>query len=233
MTAGRVGFFERPLGLVLDGLFLYVDAANTNSYPGTGTTWFDISGNNRNGTLTNGPVYSTSNGGIFTFDGINDFVSFNFPFTQSSSAFSYTVTAGARLATTSAARRQLWSSDSGFFDWSFGAGDNTKYMIFTGTTVALGSNQDTDWHIFTAQWSSAFGTRLYLDNVIDINTPQISYESNISPVTHIGSNPASGPPGPFSEYWEGDVAFVLVYNRALSVTENTQNFNYLRSRIGV
>ena len=43
--------------IVTDGLVLSVDAANKKSYPGSGTTWYDLSGNAINGTLTNGPTF--------------------------------------------------------------------------------------------------------------------------------------------------------------------------------
>ena len=56
------------------GLVLRLDAANPYSYPTTGTTWFDISGNNYDGTLTNGPTFDSNNGGTFNFDGVNDYV---------------------------------------------------------------------------------------------------------------------------------------------------------------
>jgi hypothetical protein len=55
-------------------LELYLDAGNASSYPGSGTTWTDLSGNGRNGTLTNGPTYSSADGGSIVFDGTNDFV---------------------------------------------------------------------------------------------------------------------------------------------------------------
>ena len=54
------------------GLIFYLDAANTRSYPGSGTTWTDLSGNGNTGTLTNGPTYSSANGGQIVFDGSND-----------------------------------------------------------------------------------------------------------------------------------------------------------------
>lgn len=63
--------------IVTDGLVLYLDAANTKSYPGSGTTWFDISGNNRNFTLTNSPTFSTLGGGSFRFDGTDDYATLN------------------------------------------------------------------------------------------------------------------------------------------------------------
>ena len=58
--------------LVTDNLILYLDAANTNSYSNSGTTWNDLSGNGYDATLTNGPTYNSDNGGYFIFDGTND-----------------------------------------------------------------------------------------------------------------------------------------------------------------
>lgn len=60
--------------IVTSGLSLLWDASNPTSYPGTGTTWYDISGNNKNGTLTNGAVYNSNNGQRIVFDGANDAV---------------------------------------------------------------------------------------------------------------------------------------------------------------
>ena len=57
-----------------DGLVLCLDAADRNSYPGTGTTWTDLSGNGNNGTLTNGPTFSSSNRGGISVDGTNDYI---------------------------------------------------------------------------------------------------------------------------------------------------------------
>jgi len=59
--------------IVTDGLVLCLDAGNTKSYPGSGTTWTDLSGNGNNGTLVNGVGYSGSNGGSLSFDGVNDY----------------------------------------------------------------------------------------------------------------------------------------------------------------
>ena len=63
--------------IVTDGLVMYLDAANPKSYPGTGTTWTDISRNNNNGTLTNGPTFSSANLGSIVFDGSNDAIQLN------------------------------------------------------------------------------------------------------------------------------------------------------------
>ena len=59
--------------IVTDGLVLCLDAANSKSYPGTGTAWNDLSGNGNNGTLINGVGYNSNNGVSLVFDGVNDY----------------------------------------------------------------------------------------------------------------------------------------------------------------
>ena len=63
--------FNGP-NIVTSGLVLSLDAANTKSYPGSGTTWFDISGNNNHFTLFNSPTYNSL--GYFELDGTNDYI---------------------------------------------------------------------------------------------------------------------------------------------------------------
>lgn len=63
--------------IVTDGLVLCLDAGNSKSYPGTGTAWYDLSRNGNNGTLTNGPTFSNTNGGIMSFDGVDDYMQAN------------------------------------------------------------------------------------------------------------------------------------------------------------
>lgn len=63
--------------IITDGLVLYIDAANTKSYPGSGTVWSDLSGNDNNGTLVNGPTFDSGNNGSIVFDGADDYADFN------------------------------------------------------------------------------------------------------------------------------------------------------------
>ena len=55
-----------------DTLVLHLDASNSSSYPGSGSTWTDLSGQGNHVTLT-GTTYSSSNGGYLIFDGNNDY----------------------------------------------------------------------------------------------------------------------------------------------------------------
>lgn len=68
-------FFGQQHGIITDGLKLWLDASNPLSYPGSGTTWFDLSGNSNNGTMVNGVAYNSANGGVMSFDGVDDYVS--------------------------------------------------------------------------------------------------------------------------------------------------------------
>jgi hypothetical protein len=68
-----MGFYRGP-HVVTDGLVLWLDAANPRSYPGSGTVWNDMSGNNNTGTLTNGPTFSSASLGSIVFDGTNDWI---------------------------------------------------------------------------------------------------------------------------------------------------------------
>lgn len=64
----------KSTGIVTTNLVMNLDAGNTASYPGTGTTWTDLTGRGNNGTLTNGPTFDSGNGGSISFDATNDFV---------------------------------------------------------------------------------------------------------------------------------------------------------------
>ena len=59
--------------IIEDGLVLHLDAADRNSYPLSGDTWYDLSGNDNHVTLYNSPTYSSLNGGTLSFDGTNDY----------------------------------------------------------------------------------------------------------------------------------------------------------------
>jgi hypothetical protein len=67
--------FHRGPNIITDGLVMYLDAANPKSYPGSGTTWGDLSGNGNNATLVNGPTFDSENSGSILFDRVNDFAS--------------------------------------------------------------------------------------------------------------------------------------------------------------
>ena len=92
-----MAIFKNTPPIVTNGLVLSLDAANSKSYVSGSTVWRDMSGNGTNGTLTNGPTFSSANGGIIIFDGVNDYIDNTVNLTQinniaNSSSFTFSST---------------------------------------------------------------------------------------------------------------------------------------------
>jgi hypothetical protein len=215
--------FETPAGPVTNGLVLYWDAGNLDSYPGTGTTIYDLSGNGNNGTLVNGVGYNQTNGGVLTFDGVDDYViSYNPNLSNTTS----TVMGAARYSGGTRGR-MINSTD---VNWLIGHWTNSTenyYALGWVSPVQYGAN-DTNWRIY-----AALGDQ-----------PGDSYSSYVNNTLSYGpnSNGSSGPDGisigaqtysGTSEFSTGQFSFVLVYNRILTAAEMTQNYNYFKGRFGL
>ena len=163
-TGNAIIDMSKSYDIIKDGLIVHLEAGNKSSYPGTGNIRYSLVGNVYGQLINNVGFVDNYKGSYFTLNGSNQYISLNnFSFTQSSSANQYTIIISAKLNSTSSSRRQLISPDSAGFDWGIGAGDGTKFSIFNGNNIEVGRNQDTNWHIFSGQWSSA-GTKLYIDN---------------------------------------------------------------------
>jgi hypothetical protein len=218
--------------IITNGLVLALDAGNIKSYPGSGTTWTDLSGNGNNGTLTNGLTYSSSNGGSIVFDGVNDFVQI------------------AGSIVTSQATFIVWikrNEDQNFFSGIiFSRGTSVSGMNFYSTSNRIGytwnDNINTyDWDsglivpnltwcmcAISVSGSSATGY-LCQSSGITSSTNNVSHTSTTLNDIKIGYDDA----GAELRYIKGDVAQVSVYNRALTAAEISQNFNATRSRFGL
>jgi hypothetical protein len=220
-------------GFVKDGLVLALDAGRTLSYPGSGTTWTDLSGNGNTGTLTNGPTYSSANGGSLVFDGTNDYVNS----TSISSQFTSDITVEAWIYLSSypgdwvriigtggnGGNRTfgLWyhGPSSGGILWQrYGAGDPS---IFPGSpTLSIGT-----WHHIVATTSGS-------SHVLYLNASSIGTATAAGPWAASGANITIGFAG-FHTYHNGRMSNLRLYNRALTAAEIQQNFNATRSRYSI
>lgn len=224
--------------LIENGLVGFWDAGNTRSYPGSGTTWTDLGGRNNTGTLTNGPTFSSSNGGYIAFDGTNDYVDCG---SNYSGLFSSGFTWGAwiQIPTGAAFRRILTINTT----------DNTNYQNFLQTsttrTVQAGFsfttpgpvslykegttalNVDT-WYYVTATMSSS--VNIYVNGVNDSGTTSGTPSlSNSYGRLEIGRLIQSS----VAYYGQSFISNAHLYNRELSQSEISQNFNALRGRFGI
>lgn len=222
--------------IVTEGLVLCLDAGNTKSYNAgiSTTTWNNLSGRGNNGTLVNGPTYSSANNGTIVFDGTNDYAQLTSKFNFGTSDF--TISCWANFATVSGDTnyRTILSSyaSGGATDYIFGlytTGVPKLQMYISGvnvtgnTTLTIGI-----WYNLVATRVSGV-VSLYINGVVD-NTPT-SASGNLveNAIPRIGMVPSASQTG----YFNGNLSNFSVYNRALSATEVSQNFNALRGRYGI
>jgi hypothetical protein len=217
--------------IVKTGLVLYLDAASTNSYPGTGTGWYDLTGNLRNGTLTNGPTYSSNNGGYISFDGTDDYVTSLGTAIVPAGATSYTV------STWVYRNRNNVGYEEVLAQWTNANSGNSFFFGFNGSNVR-----------FTDNWSNVSvtgaGTTGVWMNLVGVNlggSNAYIYLNGTLSATLGGALGYTGT-GPFligrqgslnSEYFGGRISSVMVYNRALSSTEILQNYNIQKNKFGL
>ena len=217
--------------IVENGLVLYLDAANRRSYSGSGTTWVNIIDGTNNGTLTNGPTFDGVNGGSIVFDGANDFVDF----TDSG----LLPTAGLTVSTwykTSVADKWLVdkaaaSYVNGYSISSTGAGGIVFQVnaIGVGPSAGFISANAGNWINIIGTWTPSTSLILYSQGTqLAINTTSIPASINNPSANLRVAGRANN-----TDYWNGSVAQVSIYNRALSANEVLQNFNATRSRFNV
>jgi hypothetical protein len=210
--------FETPAGPVTNGLVLYWDAGNLDSYPGTGTTIYDLSGNGNNGTLVNGVGYNQTNGGVLTFDGVDDLV---YSSTPNLATTNNTVMGAARYTGGPGGR----IINSYVNNWLMGHwGTTTENYYAEGWVTTPGSGvSDGNWRIY-----SALG---------DVSGDSYSLYVNNSLTAGPNNGGSAGPNGiqinSIGEPSAGQFSFVLVYNRILTAAEMTQNYNYFKGRFGL
>jgi hypothetical protein len=236
-------------GIVTNGLVLDLDAAKVASYPGTGTSWYDISGNNNNGTLTNGPTFSgIGKQASIVFDGVDDYVG------GTGIDAASTALGGSRGVTISMwVKRTILSSGTPrtFFGFSNTSLSHKLLLSFTTdnliqvfgrsatetgqsviTTTSFTSTSD--WYNVTGVWIYGTNTILcYVNSILQPTTGTVTFSQSTlqagtsANLNRIGSELAS------STLFPGNIASTQIYNRALSADEVSQNFNALRGRYGI
>ena len=249
--------FYRGPNVVTNGLVLSLDAGNTKSYTSGSTTWYDKSGNGLNGTLTNGPTFSSANNGSIVFDGINDYVNisssgYNLGVNFSLQVWTRITRFGGGPFNGSENRASLisnsypYSANQGFLLMATSQGDAPSFIPTPGKEtffLSIGNDQYSvaavsgsltpfinNWVQLSAVINNTNPIRLYVNGV----QPTYAYQQN-------GPASLSYSAGPFSigvrnnnlEFLQGSIANTLIYNRALSNSEVQQNYNAQKSRFNL
>jgi hypothetical protein len=221
--------------IVTDGLVLYLDAANIRSYVSGSTTWNDLSRSGNNGTLTNGPTFNSGSLGSIVFDGTNDYVYLgnnldqNGPLTILSWINTTTVSAGARSIISNC--NAGGNAQDYILEINRTAG---KVGIIWGDTSIRTSTQS----LIINQWYQVGFTRLGTTSnwiaTIYINGVSDSFTSTVINPNAANVGTSIGRVGDFNgQYFSGNVANAMIYNRALSATEILQNYNATKTRFGL
>ncbi len=222
--------------IVDSGLVLHLDAGNVNSYPGSGTTWTDLVNRSRTGTLTNGPTYSNSGGGVVVFDGSNDYVTipnssdFNF------GSGDFTVESWIKLTSSANSYPQIGGTHQG------GSG-NSGWYYYAATSYASNKQtfgcqteiQNTQAAISTNVWYHMVASRIsntltfYQNGVAGASG---SYTDNISSSNALlVGNLNSTTNFPATYAFPGQIAIFKVYKgKGLTAAEVIQSYNSTRQR---
>jgi hypothetical protein len=224
--------------IVTNGLVLALDAGNLISYSGAGTTWFDMTSNANNGTLTNGPTYSGGTIPSIVFDGTNDYVSLPTSGLISGwSAITYNVWVRVNQISTSFFPGFISSyTTSTSLNTSVGQWMNTQKIWYEVDTVNgnyFGDGPGTNNFSINTWFNvcmvyDGLNVYGYLNNILD---KQFSATGNLKNITSL--NIGGHDPSTSGGFLNGNIAIAQIYNRALSASEISQNFNTYRRRYGI
>ena len=227
-----------PSGLITSGLIVNLDASNASSYPGSGTTWTDLTSNGNNGTLTNGAVYSSLAGGCIDFDGTNDFVSI----TSNSSLLPTTTTPITMQvwvyfdALTNGAIINKLTGSFGF-DGYIVSVSSTGFVGYTVNGTSVNQVQSSSptvvfttgiWYLvtfITQRSATANTTNLYVNTTRYVTNAWGNDGYSESNPLQLG--------GGYGGYANCKIGAFYFYNRGLSASEITQNFNATKTRYGL
>lgn len=223
--------------IIDSGLFLHLDAANPRSYPGSGTTWSDLSGNVNNGILTNGLTFNSANVGSMIFDGTDDYLEYPQQFFSGSDNFTISVwlksdgtqvqyscpiSQGHSYVYTGFTFQIGWPSSSDMF-FILGTGSNWGLLSFS-----YNANLNFDWHHLVVTKNSTSFVTYKNGNAVSSLTSTINYGIHNFSIGRDTFNADSS-----HRVWKGKISQVSLYNRALTAQEIKQNFEATRGRYNV
>ena len=218
--------------IITSDCVLALDAADKLSYPGSGTTWTDLSGNSNNGTLTNGPTFSTANMGSIVFDGTNDYISIPHAFNISSGGVTFNIW----FKLTSTGWSPLigdWTGPYSFLIQVYNGALNISIRNSAQTDLIAFANPSINTNvIYNLQLAYDKTTKigsLYINGILNDTKTSGQADSaiaNTSNAWSIGLKQDTG------NVISGNVYLCNIYNRSLSATEVLQNYNVAKNRFG-
>ena len=221
--------------IVTDGLVLNLDAGFVGSYPTTASTWYDISGNDKNSTLTNGPTFNSANSGSIVFDGVDDYVLtpslLNASLNPTESVFVWFNPAAAGQIVSELGQATI---DAGYHDSNIEVNSSGifSFSVWHGSLtnkVVSSAKSFNNWYHLGFTYSGTTFTA-YI-NGSSIGTATFTRQPPSS--LHYGLCSIDSTNMGTGAYGSGKMGNFMFYNRALSATEVLQNYNAQKGRYGL
>ena len=234
-----MSFYHGPT-VVTNGLVLSLDAADRNSYSGSGTTWRDMSGNGNNLTTVNSPTFSSINGGYFSFNGSTQYANRAAPVSTLKNSMTMAAWINpANLSQLGMAVHNGHETGGGGSGWAFGVGNGNgsagdKFQVLFNGRAWLDSgytypSANTWYYIVIARGFGFSNT-----TICYVNGTQTSNTTDLEPFTPTTQFSVGGPdPTWGTARFNGSVAVVQFYDIALSNAQILQNYNAQKSRFGL
>lgn len=231
--------------IITDGLILSLDAADINSYPGSGTTWYDVSGNNYNFTLNGSYSWTTNNSQkCFSFPGGYSDVTCAIR----NGSISHDIGTACTLQITySSIGNTPYNGCSRLFSVNDGSGNNVDYSNFftlascdsfkhglwyknnpgglypSTNTVSAGDT----WFTVVYSWTAGSSAKIYMNGILENSTGTVASAFSYTAVQRmtIAMNSSLT-----IEHTNCNVAKVMMYNTQLSDTQVAQNYTYIKQR---
>jgi hypothetical protein len=229
LTGSRFNSTNSTL-VITSGMILNLDAGNTNSYPGSGTSWYDLSGNSNTGTLVNGPTFDSTYRGSIVFDGTNDCVTLS-----TNSLFNFGTGNFSIFCWIKTSKVSDYSTIFALDDGASGNGILFYIAVTTGVfrTWVAGTAQNTAASIANGNWNYVGITRSSGTVYQYINGSQVGNFSS-SGTVRTNQIPRYGNYDSSNSYmYQGNIAVSHIYNTALTATEVLQNYNAIKVRFGL
>ena len=220
----------QTLGIVTTGMSMWLDANDPASYPGSGATWFDLSGAGSDQTLVGSPVYTPGTPSYFSFDGFTQWSTGTTPYVLPPNTYT----------------KMVWFQITPGFDNNLVSSDTGgHYMFFASTPTLWAGNAN----VFPYAGGGAFGSATSFNGAtwycatVVFSDPQISLYVNgvlnqFDPTYSAGGHGGDGSVNlacfsPGGNLLNGSIAEVYCYGQALTAPQVLQNFNATRSKYGV
>jgi len=230
--------------VVTDGLVLYLDAANKKSYPGSGTTWSDLSGNGYNGTLTNGPTFDSGNGGSIVCDGVDDRITTSGTPTELQGDPSFTISMWVKRLANEVTNTGIWGfggdiTNQGINSWWNVNSNEITIDTWGQATFTTGQTYPLNEWVYVS-WQKIAGAMTRANCILWKNLTSytgvaltVLRAENVAPNINNNGVVLGRVSNAYSVPVNFQYSLTNIYNRVLTAAEIQQNYNATKGRFGL